>query len=340
MFHFMRGIGLVAAMLFGCDVTVRAADISVVDSAGPGKPYFVFVIGEIKPDDATRFASLIARLPSAIVGLASPGGNILASVQIGEIIREKRFTTIVPDKMTCASACALIWLAGARRYVWNTAKIGFHGASDPNFQVSGPGNALVGAYLNKLGLTYDAVVYMTAASPTDMQWLHSNDAKRLGIAAGELNELNLDTPLLADRTGSKLQSDAIKFVVDFYDQWTTTNTAKLMLTVAIQYSDNVDYYGARKSVAEVLADKQQSLQRWPIQKYKVRLESVTVNCVEKIHECMATGIVDWVAQSPGRSASSTGSSRFSFDLGRVSPERFVIMRENTFVLTKQSGSLN
>jgi hypothetical protein len=115
---------------------------------------------------------------------------------------------------------------------------------------------------------------------------------------------------------------------------------KLMPEVAIQYSDNVDYYGARKSVAEVLADKQQSLQRWPIQKYKVRFESMTTNCEEKMLTCMATGIVDWVVQNPGRSASSTGSSRFSFDLGRVSPERFVIMRENTFVLTKRSGSLN
>lgn len=318
------------------EMPVKAADFSV-ESFGVGKPYFVSVVGKIKPEDGKRFASLVAPLPQAIIGLASPGGNLLASIQIGEIIRNKKFTTIVPDKLVCASGCALIWLAGARRYVWDTAKIGFHGAFDTNMKVSGPGNALIGAYLNKLGLTYDAVFYMTAASPTDMKWLHSDDARRLGIAAGELNELNLDTPLLVERSaGSGLRSDAIKFVIDFYNQWTTSDTARLMAAIATQYSDNVDYYGAVKNVGEVAADKKRWMQKWPIQKYKVRLESMTVNCLEKILQCMATGVVDWVAENPERSSTVTGSSRFSLDLGKVSPERFVIMRESTFVLTKQS----
>jgi hypothetical protein len=141
--------------------------------------------------------------------------------------------------MTCASACALIWLAGARRYVWDTAKIGFHGAFDAvTMEGSGPGNAIVGAYLNKLGLSYQAIVYMTAASPTDMRWLHSDDAKRWGVAAE-----------------------------NFGTEW------------------------------------------------KLKSEAVT----ERMLECMATGIVDWVAKSPERST-GVGSSRFSFYLGKVSPE--------------------
>jgi hypothetical protein len=41
-----------------------------------------------------------------------------------------------------------------------------------------------------------------------------------------------------------------------------------------------------------------------------------------------------------RTSTVTGSSRFSFDLGKVSPERFVIMRESTFVLSRQSSLLN
>jgi hypothetical protein len=315
----------------------NAADISV-NSAGVGKSSVVSIIGEIKPEDSKRFASLVVGLPSAIVGLASPGGNVLASVQIGEVIREKRFTTIVPDKMICASACALIWLAGARRYVWDTAKIGFHGAFDPSsMQQSGPGNAIVGAYLNKLGLTYEAIAYMTAATPVDMQWLHSNDAKRLGIAAGELSDLNLDAPLLVEKPNadSKLKSEAMTFVVNFYNQWSVLPKAKLMSELAIEYADSVDYYGSKKTVRDVLTDIQKSLQRWPIQDYQVRLESTTTNCAEKLLKCMSTGIVDWVVKSPERSASARGSSRFSFYLGKVSPERFVIMHQNAFVLTKQ-----
>jgi len=49
---------------------------------------------------------------------------------------------------------------------------------------------------------------------------------------------------------------------------------------------------------------------------------------------MASGIVDWVAKSPERST-AVGSSKFSFYLGKVSSERFVIMRENFVVLTNQ-----
>jgi hypothetical protein len=316
-------------------ITARAADISV-ESAGVGKPDFVFVTGAIERDDSKQFASLVAPLPQAIVALASPGGNLLASIQIGEIIRIKNFITVVPPKMVCASSCAFIWLAGTRRYVWDTAKIGFHSVYAPDMSVSGPGNAVLGAYLNKLGLTYDAVVYMTAASPTDMRWLHSDDAKRLGIAAEEVNDL-VDKPVLAEKS-RQLQSDAIKFVVNYYGQWTTPNMGRLMAAVAGQYSDNVNYHGAHKSVRDVIADKRRWLQRWPIQKYKVQLETMTVNCLERTLQCMATGVVDWSVENAQRTSTVTGSSRFSFDLGKVSPERFVIMRESTFVLSRQSNA--
>jgi hypothetical protein len=125
--------------------------------------------------------------------------------------------------------------------------------------------------------------------------------------------------------------------MNFFNQWSVLSEAELMSMLAIIYADNVEYYGAKKTVRDVLADKQKWLRRWPIQNYQVRLESMTTNCVERMLECMATGIVDWVAKSPERSASAIGSSRFSFYLGKVSPERFVIMRENSVVLTNQSG---
>jgi hypothetical protein len=44
------------------------------------------------------------------------------------------------------------------------ARIGFHAASMEG-QETGLGNTLVGAYLNKIGLPYAAVIYITKASP-------------------------------------------------------------------------------------------------------------------------------------------------------------------------------
>jgi hypothetical protein len=182
---------------------------------------------------------------------------------------------------------------------------------------------------------------MTAASPVDMQWLHSSDAKRLGIAAGEISDLNLDLSISVEKPNidSTLKSEATAFVINYFNQWAVSPPDRLISALAIEYSDNVEYFGAMKSVADVLSDKQKLLQSWPIRNYQVRLDSLTTNCVEGMFECMVTGIVDWGFESPEKSTSITGSSRFSFNLGKVAPERFVIMRENAFVLTKRSSSI-
>src|SRR5262249_52406243 len=159
--------------------SVNAAEI-VVDNSRAGKRPIVSIIGEIELDDSEYFSSSVTGLQDAIVELESPGGNMLASLQIGAIIREKRFMTVVPDQTMCASGCALIWLAGVRRYVWTTAKIGFHRAFDPlKREQSEVGNEMIARYLAGLGLSNEAIAYMTSASPSDMRWLHSADAKRL-----------------------------------------------------------------------------------------------------------------------------------------------------------------
>jgi hypothetical protein len=80
---------LIAVMAFSAPLPVAmAADISV-DNFGTGKPHFVALVGEIRFGDGDRFANLVSGLPSAIVGLASPGGNAWAATQIGEVIKGK-----------------------------------------------------------------------------------------------------------------------------------------------------------------------------------------------------------------------------------------------------------
>jgi hypothetical protein len=47
--------------------------------------------------------------------------------------------------------------------------------------VTSAGNALVGAYLNEIGLPSDAVVYITTAAPDSIIWLSKFDAEKMGI---------------------------------------------------------------------------------------------------------------------------------------------------------------
>lgn len=86
----------------------------------------------------------------------------------GQAIHLKGFATLVPDGVQCASACALAWLGGIPRLMGETAKVGFHAVYTSNGgqpAISSAGNALVGAYLNQLGLPTSAVLYITSPPP-------------------------------------------------------------------------------------------------------------------------------------------------------------------------------
>ena len=238
---------------------------------------------------------------------------MLGSIQIGETIRQKRFITVVPDRVICASGCALIWLAGVRRYVWTTAKIGFHRAFDPVIGAqSEVGNEMIAKYLAGLGLSNEAIAYMTSASPSDMRWLHSADAKRLGVAADELGNIsaNIQSANSTPGASSPTKSAAVKFVTQFFNQWAVFSGSDLSAVLAAEYSDTVEYFGVRKSARDVLVAKQTSLRWWPVQEYKLRQETVTTNCTGGNSVCVVTGIVSWYYESPERSASATGTRGF------------------------------
>jgi hypothetical protein len=70
------------------------------------------------------------------------------------------------------------------------ARIGFHAVyTDSNGQsmVSSAGNALVGAYLNQLGLPSPAIYYITNTSPNEIQWLTFSDAQNYGVDVQPFN---------------------------------------------------------------------------------------------------------------------------------------------------------
>jgi hypothetical protein len=176
----------VSALLLNCCGYAHAAMVKgeIVENLP-----VLFVVGEIQPGDDDRFIDLAKNFNRAIVSLHSEGGSVIPAMVIGETIRRKKFGTLVPSRSTCASACALIWLAGIKRFYGPEAHIGFHGVFNAEtFDASAPGNALVGAYLSKLGLSYKAILYMTKAPPDEMNWLSSKVAKQLGISADMLSD--------------------------------------------------------------------------------------------------------------------------------------------------------
>lgn len=160
-----------------------AAQISKPSELASDGQDIVIVSGELEAGDDERFELLTRDSTEVQVVLNSPGGNLMAGIGIGRIVRSRGYRTAVLNGSVCASACALAWLGGQNRFLGKTGRVGFHAASSPNEATSpsSAGNAVMGAYLGELGLSTRAIVYISSAPPQGVTWLSLDAARELGI---------------------------------------------------------------------------------------------------------------------------------------------------------------
>lgn len=188
---FSFGVSVVATGL-----ALGAAEAASITSEAVNGITFLVVSGELERGDEKKFVDLALSASRAIVFFNSPGGALKVGIEIGSAIRLKGFATAVPGDATCASACAIAWLGGTPRFLEPSARVGFHAAYiQENGQKlpTAVGNALVGAYVSKLGLSDRAVEYMTSAPPDGVQWLTLQDAQMVGIAVTEFKPKETST---------------------------------------------------------------------------------------------------------------------------------------------------
>ena len=172
--------GLATAwLLFAIPAAIaQAANIEL--TASRDRIATVTVEGTLSGGDGDKFEERTSTLRDAMVVFRSDGGTVIEAIKIGETIHRKGFSSLVVTG--CTSACALAWLGGTQRFMAVGAKIGFHAAFNAQTgQESGVGNALVGAYLSRIDLSYKAVAYTTSAPPNLMTWLTVPEAKQNGI---------------------------------------------------------------------------------------------------------------------------------------------------------------
>lgn len=108
-------------------VRAEAAEISEVPSGDP-QISIIVVQGELLVGDDEKFVKVALPLRQAVVVFDSEGGNLVAGMEIGNAIKLKKFYTLVSANTFCASACALAWLAGTKRFMEADSRIGFHAA--------------------------------------------------------------------------------------------------------------------------------------------------------------------------------------------------------------------
>jgi hypothetical protein len=146
----------------------------------------IYISGEFNENDDVKLRSLLETKTQQFktVSLSSPGGNLLAGLRMGEIIRRHQLTTNVPKNSICASACGFAWLGGTKKSVEEKGNVGFHASyvvRDGIKTEIGTGNALIGSYMSRLGYSDLAIIFATRAAPTQMSWLSPEDGMRLGI---------------------------------------------------------------------------------------------------------------------------------------------------------------
>lgn len=146
------------------------------------------VKGEIKPGDYDRLVTQIKaandKAPLRRIYLDSPGGNILQSLAMTQVVRNlsPRAETIVLPGRSCNSACVVLLTAGDPPQVSNSAMVIIHQAFD---QKTGQKDAevtqMIGKYLVDSGLSKDILKTMTKIKPDEQLPITPSSAKKLGF---------------------------------------------------------------------------------------------------------------------------------------------------------------
>src|SRR5467141_205086 len=146
-------------------LTTSAPCMAVEISVHTDRPVPLVVIDGVI--DAATYDTFLAKtkgLDKAVVRLRSRGGRINPAMAIGRVIRQRQWST--EAFQLCESACALVWLGGAERYLPGGGKLGFHQPREEDGSVSITGVAMEAAYLRELGFPDATVAFAVSASPS------------------------------------------------------------------------------------------------------------------------------------------------------------------------------
>lgn len=84
------------------------------------------MLGETSVNDVIALEKAVKNNQVDNIVLRGPGGNLDAAFEMADFILAHQISTAIPRNTDCASACSLIFLAGATRTMEEGARLGFH----------------------------------------------------------------------------------------------------------------------------------------------------------------------------------------------------------------------
>ncbi|WP_157955123.1 hypothetical protein [Halomonas denitrificans] len=160
----------------------------------------LFITGEITTDLAGEIAKIVEdlRLDGGSVVLNSPGGNLLAGIELGQVIRSSGLSTNVGrdggspvDKLPgqCFSSCVMAYVGGLFRTLEEGSKLGVHRfssevKSDSDLDVAQILSAAITNHLTAMGVSSELFERMVMASKDEIYVLGREESQSLNLVTG------------------------------------------------------------------------------------------------------------------------------------------------------------
>ena len=109
--HAARSTVLAILLIFGSQSSATAGKLKFSESNE-----LVFFHGPILLDEIDDILSQVDEKKPKVISLNSIGGNVLGALRFARYVRKNQMNTWIAHKQTCASACALVFLAGTQRF--------------------------------------------------------------------------------------------------------------------------------------------------------------------------------------------------------------------------------
>ncbi|WGD52912.1 ATP-dependent Clp protease proteolytic subunit [Bradyrhizobium sp. CB1650] len=179
---------IASAIVISCAIPSAASAATFKSVATKDGKTIILLNGEIVEGDsealkaAIKTANDVGKLVSGI-RLNSPGGNLLEGLKLADAVRFAKVATNVAGSATCASACFLVYAAGATKFANYTARVGIHGASDKQGEetvASGAATVSMARAAKDLGVPPAIIGRMVVTPPNEMVWLSPQDLQSMG----------------------------------------------------------------------------------------------------------------------------------------------------------------
>lgn len=218
----LKDIRTTLGAVFIClGVSLSPAPVRPQETPAKPRTIIVQIKGGITPELIPKVREAVAKasgdpLPAGlVVFLDSPGGDGLAAIEVGRILREAHAHIFVSGK--CSSACVFIFMGGVVRQA-NDGALGIHRARitridketkkrvdvDVNInprarQRLDEGNQKIRQYVQDMGVLAQFSAAMDEVPPDQMRWLTRKEGKDLGIIGFDPGYLKLRDGYLVER---------------------------------------------------------------------------------------------------------------------------------------------